>query len=104
MIVKHRIAQFKGGKKLIMDKTSPEKAVKELTMLLMYLTRFNENSRIASQQDMAWKGYDFDIINELDKEDCIQQGSRRSKSVVITDEGMKLSRELLAKYNISDWK
>jgi predicted transcriptional regulator len=53
---------------------------------------------------MAWKGFDFDIINELDKEGYIRQGSHRSKSVVITDEGMKLSRELLTKYNISDWK
>jgi len=86
------------------DKTSPENAVKELTILLMYLTRFNEQSRFESDLDKAWKGYDFDIINELDKEDYIRQGNRRSKSVVITDEGMKLSRELMTKYNISDWK
>ncbi len=86
------------------DKTSPEKAAKELTILLMYLTRFNEQSRFESDLDMAWKGYDFDIINELDKEGYIRQGSHRSKSVAITDEGMKLSRELLTKYNISDWK
>jgi len=52
---------------------------------------------------MAWKGYDFDIINKLDEEDYIRQGSRRSKSVATTDEGIKLSRELLAKYNILDW-
>lgn len=88
----------------MMDKTNPEKAVKELTMLLMYLTRFNEQGHFGSDLDMAWKGYDFDIVNELDEEDYIRQGSRRSKSVAITDEGMKLSRELLAKYNILDWK
>ncbi len=86
------------------DKTSPEKAVKELTILLMYLTRFNEQSRFESDLDMAWKGYDFGIINELDKEGYIRQGSHRSKSVAITDEGMELSRELLTKYSISDWK
>lgn len=86
------------------NKTNPEKAVKELTMLLMYLTRFNEQGRMGSGLDMAWKGYDFDIIDELDKEDNIRQGSHRSKSVAITDEGIKLSRDLLDKYNISDWK
>lgn len=86
------------------DKTSPQKAAKELTILLMYLTRFNEQSRFESDLDMAWKGYGFDIINELDKEGYIRQGSHCSKSVAITDEGMKLSRELLTKYNISDWK
>jgi len=30
------------------DKTNPEKAAKELTILLMYLTRFNEQSRFES--------------------------------------------------------
>jgi len=84
------------------DKNNPEKAVKELTMLLMYLTRFNERGRFESDLDMAWKGYDFDIINELNEEGYIRQGSYRSKSVSITDEGMKLSRELLSKYYISD--
>lgn len=87
----------------MMDKTDPEKAVKELTMLLMYLTRFNEKGRFGSNLDMTWKGYDFGIINELDEEDFIRQGSHRSRSVAITEQGMKLSRELLAKYNISDW-
>lgn len=71
------------------DKNNPEKAAKELTMLLMYLTRFNERSRFESDLDMAWKGYDFDIINELNEEGYIRQGSHRSKSVAITDEGMK---------------
>lgn len=87
-----------------MDKTIPEKAIKELTMLLMYLTRFSEGNRFGSSLDMAWKGYDFDIINELDEEDYIRQGSHKSKSVAITEEGMKLSQKLLDKYNISDWK
>lgn len=87
-----------------MDKTNPEKAIKELTMLLMYLTRFNEGDRFGTSMDMAWKGYDFDIINELDEEDYIRQGNHRSKSVTITEEGEKLSKKLLDKYNISDWK
>lgn len=53
---------------------------------------------------MAWKGYDFDIINELDEEDYIRQGSYRSKSVALTEEGIKLSINLLNKYNIKDWE
>lgn len=87
-----------------MDKTNPEKAIKELTMLLMYLTRFNEGGRFGTSMDMAWKGYDFHIIDQLDEEDYIRQGSRRSKSVTITEEGEKLAKELLDKYNISDLK
>lgn len=86
-----------------MDKTNPEQAMKELTLLLMYLSRFNEGGRFASNLDMAWKGYDFDIIDKLDEEDYIRQGSHRSKSVSITEEGIKLSQELLVKYKITDW-
>lgn len=78
--------------------------MKELTMILMYLSRFNEGSRFGSGMDMAWKGYDFDIINELDEEDYIRQGSHRSKSVVITEEGIRLAQNLLNKYNIKDWE
>lgn len=87
-----------------MDKTTPEKAMKELTMILIYLSRFNENNRFESSIDMAWKGYDFDIINELDDEDYIRQGSYRSKSVALTEEGIKFARNLLNKYNIKDWE
>jgi hypothetical protein len=36
-----------------MDKTTPEKAMKELTMILMYLSRFNENNRFGSTMDMT---------------------------------------------------
>lgn len=85
-----------------MDKTKPEEAVKELTLILMYLTRFNERGNFASSMDMTWKGYDFSIIDELDSQDYIRQGSHRSKSVVITDAGVKLSKELLDKYDILD--
>ena len=87
-----------------MDKTTPEKAVKELTMIIMYLSRFNEGNRFDSNMDMTWKGYNFDIINELDEGDYIRQGSYRSKSVAITEEGIRLAQNLLNKYNIKDWE
>jgi predicted transcriptional regulator len=89
---------------MMTDMTNPEKAAKELTMLLMYLTRFIENDRLATKQDMAWKGYSFNIINELEEGNYIRQGSRRSKAVTITEDGIEFSKELLVKYNISDWK
>lgn len=87
-----------------MDKTTPKNAMKELTMILMYLSRFNENKDRDLTLDMAWGGYDFGVINELDEEDYIRQGRYRSKSVAITEEGMNLARKLLNKYNIEDWQ
>lgn len=69
----------------------------------MYLTRFNESDRFGSNLDISGKGYDFDIIDELDEEGYIRQGKHRSKSVAITEEEIKLSQSLLHKYNILDW-
>ena len=87
-----------------MNKTPPEKAMKELTMILIYLSSFNEGDKLSPVLDRAWKGYDFDIINGLDEEDYIRQGSYRSKSVAITEGGIKLAKDLMNKYNIKDWE
>lgn len=90
-----------------MDSISAKNAMKELTMVLLYLSRFTERGRFADADDFyAWKGYDFDILNELDDNDCICQGSHpsNSKSVYLTDKGIELAQELLKKYKIEDWK
>lgn len=86
-----------------MNKTNPEDAVKELTMVLMYLLRFKEDLGFPQELDSSWKGYSFDTINNLDDEDYIRQGSHRSKSVAITKKGMTLAKELMEKYHINDW-
>ena len=49
------------------------------------------------------KGFDFDVLNQLNVEEYILQGSYRSKSVTITDTGLEKAEELLSKYGISDW-
>ena len=87
-----------------MDKTSAEKAMYELTLLLMYLSRFGEKSPFG-EDIRAWKGYDFDIMNQLCDEDYIWQGKNPSKvkSVSLTEEGVDYAKKLMRKYNISDW-
>lgn len=89
-----------------MKQTKAEEAMRELTMTLMYLSRFTEGEKFTEAKDFyAWKGYDFDILNELDNDDYIRQGKHpsRSKSVYITDTGIEKARELLNKYGIDDW-
>lgn len=89
-----------------MKQTKVEEAMRELTMMLMYLSRFTEGEKFTEAKDFyAWKGYDFDILNELDNDDYIRQGKHpsRSKSVYITDTGIEKARELLNKYGIDDW-
>lgn len=90
-----------------MDKISAEQAMKELTMALLYLSRFTDGEKFFQAENFyAWKGYSFDILNELDDADYIRQGSRpsRSKSIYITDTGKTWAKELLKKYGIEDWK
>ena len=89
-----------------MKQTKAEEAMRELTMMLMYLSRFTEGEKFTEAKDFyAWKGYDFDILNELDNDDYIRQCKHpsRSKSVYITDTGIEKARELLNKYGIDDW-
>lgn len=73
-----------------MDKTDAKVAMEELTMILIYLSHFTEQDRFANKDDKyAWKGYDFNVLNELDGKDYIRQGSHRSKSMYITRKGKK---------------
>ena len=89
------------------DKVKAEEAMRELTLMLLYLSRFAQGEKFDEAKDFyTWKGYDFDILNELDDADYIRQGSHpsRSKSVYITESGMEQARELLTKYGIDDWR
>lgn len=65
-----------------------DETVIELTLLLMYLTSWKEDVGFAEAR-RTWKGYPFDIINELTDDDLIS-GSHRSNSVYLTDQGIRL--------------
>ena len=46
-----------------MDKVKAEEAQKELTMILLYLSRFTSNDRLVKSDDVySWKGYDFNKV------------------------------------------
>lgn len=88
-----------------MDKVTANEAIKELTLVLMYLSRFSQDGNSSSAEDFfAWKGYDFGVLNELDDADYIRQGSHpsKSKSVYLTDSGIEKAKMLLEKYRIED--
>jgi hypothetical protein len=46
-----------------------------------------------------WKGFDFDVLNELADEGLISN-SRRAKSAYLTEDGLKRAREMLAAYGL----
>lgn len=90
-----------------MEHTDAKQAMKELTMALLYLSRFCEREKFSEAKDFyAWKGYDFDVLNLLDEEDYIRQGKHpsRTKSVYLTEAGKEYAKTILEKYGISDWK
>ena len=60
-----------------MGNIKAEEAMRELTLMLLYLSRFTQREKFHEATDFyAWKGYDFDILNELDDADYIRQGNR----------------------------
>ena len=87
------------------DDEARKKAIEELTMALIYLTRFNNRSDYYRFEELAWKGYDFDILEKLDNDDMIIQPKSRhgyNKYVYLTEKGRDMAREILKKYNLPD--
>ena len=75
-----------------------KQAVKELTLMLLFLTSWTEKDLHEVQR--SWKGYDFDILNELADEGFISD-SKRSKSVYLFEDGVVKANSLLKKYGLN---
>lgn len=84
--------------------------VKDLTLMLMFLTSWEESlvpgirrkpdhAGIHLKARICWKGYDFGILNELTDEGLVNAGGR-SKSAFFTDDGVAKALKLLEQYGI----
>ena len=84
--------------------------IKDLTLMLMYLTSWEESlvpglrkkadrDGIYPKARICWKGYDFGILNEMTDEGLVNAGGR-GKSASFTDEGVAKALELLKQYGI----
>ena len=87
---------FKNQNMNEIDFKNNEQKIEELTLLLIALTSWKEK---ISGIDItrAWKGYDFNILDDLTEKGYIS-GSKKSKLVILTDEGVKKADELIKKY------
>ena len=76
-----------------------EQHISELTMLLIYLTGWEEDKRNAPGKKVfrAWKGYKYEIMDDLQSKGLIRQ-IPGGKSLTVTDEGIKRAKELKRKY------
>jgi len=75
---------------------SMEEKIKELTLLLLYLTSWEEEYSDRKIK-RCWKTFRFEVLDEL-REEGIITGKRKSKSVYLTDKGENLAREIKEKY------
>ncbi|KQL39219.1 transposase [Bacillus sp. FJAT-25509] len=74
--------------------------IDELTLLLLYLTSFEEKIELGETTLRSWKGYPFDTLNKLANNNLIFF-SNRAKSVYITEDGIELANKSLQKYSIN---
>lgn len=67
--------------------------VDEMALALLYLTSFSDK-----YGTRAWKGMAWEVLDRLYEKGYISDPKGKAKSVILTDEGAKLSEELFHKF------
>lgn len=82
-----------------------EETIDDLILALMYLTRFNDGEG-SPFNEIAWKNYDFDAIDRLDRKDLIIDPKNRRggsyKYAYLTEKGREKAREILGELDVAD--
>jgi DNA-binding PadR family transcriptional regulator len=74
-----------------------DQALEDLTLLLIYLTSWEEKVYGDLTVHRAWKGYLFEVLDRLEEAGYLNQ-TRRAKSVTLTEAGLEHARALEAKF------
>jgi hypothetical protein len=72
-----------------------EDKIDEVSLALLHLTSFREHK---GDPTRAWKGLDWGIRDRLFDKGYILDPRNKSKSVILTEEGARLSKELFDKH------
>jgi hypothetical protein len=70
-----------------------EAKVDEAVLALLYLTAFKDKPSWR-----AWKSHDWDSLDRLHQKGYISNPATKAKSILLTEEGAKRSKELFEKY------
>jgi len=103
-ISKEVVNEMSGAKTPSLDPKEVAQQIRDLTMMLLYLTRWTEDkpkklppgTRVAW---CSWKGHDWDALDRL-KADGLIDFSHRTKSVVLSQKGEKAAQQFLKKYGL----
>jgi hypothetical protein len=81
-----------------MEEKMDEK-LKDLNLLMMYLTGWEEDSRKNPGEKIyrSWKGYLFDVLNELEEDNMIFQ-IKNGKSVILLKKGVERAKRIKSQY------
>lgn len=69
-----------------------EDRVDEAVLALLHLTTFKDKPHLR-----AWKGHNWDSLDRLHRKGYISDPATKAKSVLLTEEGAKRSRDLFEK-------
>lgn len=70
-----------------------DEKLEQAVLALLYLNSFDDKSG----EKRAWKGFPWDVMDRLHEKGFISDPAKKSKSVWLTGEGAKLSKELCEK-------
>jgi Domain of unknown function (DUF6429) len=76
-----------------------EQKIDEMALALLHLTRFKDKSGLR-----AWKSHSCDVLDRLHQSGYISDPATKAKSVLLTEEGAKLSKRLFERYFASSPK
>lgn len=65
----------------------------EVGLAMLYLTSFHEEHAVR-----AWKGLDWDLLDLLHEKGWTANPKGKAKSVVLNDEGVRLSKEFFERH------
>ena len=70
-----------------------QQKVEEMVLALLYLTTFEDGPGMR-----AWKGHDWNTLDRLHEKGYISNPASKAKSVMLTEEGAKLSKQLFERH------
>jgi len=70
-----------------------QEKIDEVVLALLYLNFHNDNDAVR-----AWKSFDWDAMDRLHQKGFISDPKSKSKSVLVTEEGQRVAKELFDKF------